>query len=174
MLNKILLTLNVMFLVFVLSVSVGLGVWAYSLNNQLTQARADYQKLKSSDEKLNADYNALNLKSVKDEADLTAAQAQIVILQGQLKHSQADDDALKARITGIQDKVTILYLWEFGTEAAFDSKVTASGDDQLVKLWTTAQKTRSKTDSYKLSDYIVQSIADSTGLNLSPVSVQNG
>jgi septal ring factor EnvC (AmiA/AmiB activator) len=158
----------------VLAVAVGLGVWAFSLNAQLTQARADYRSLKSGNDKLTSSYNDLNTVSTKAQADLTAAQAQIKDLQSQLKKEQAANDLLKVKIAKIQEKVSILYAWEFGNETVFDRRVNSSGDPELILLWANLQKTKSKADSFKLADYIVQSIADASGLSLIPILVQNG
>ncbi len=174
MVNKILFILGGIVFMIILAAAVGLGVWAYSLNIQLTQARTDYQTLKSGNEKLNSSYNDLNTESSKTQADLTDAQAQIENLQGQLKKAPEDNDSLNARIAAIQGKVSILYTWEFGTQSAFDAKINASGDDQLKQLWTTWQKTKSQDDNIKFWDYIIQSIADTAGLSLSPNLVLNG
>jgi cell division protein FtsB len=158
--NKIFLSLVVIFLVFTLAVSVGLGVWAFSLNTQLTQARADYQKLKSSDDKLNTNYNDLNIKSTKDQTDLITAQAQIVDLQDQLKKAQAANDSLNARVVAIKSRISIVYTWQYGSDASFDAKVTASGDDQLKKLWEVWKKNETGENARNITNYIVQSLAD--------------
>ena len=174
MLNKILLILGGLFFMVLLAVAVGLGVWAYSLNIQLTQAHAEYQSLKSSNEKLDSGYNDLSTASAKTQADLAAAQSQIESLRGRLKTAQAENDSLNARIAAVQAKVSILYTWEFGSETAFDAKVNSSDDAELKVLWATLQKTKSKDDTYKLSNYIVQSVADSLGLGMLPFMVRNG
>jgi septal ring factor EnvC (AmiA/AmiB activator) len=174
MVNKLLLILGGLFLMGMLAVAVGLGVWAYSLNIQLTQAHADYQSLKNSDEKLNSGYNDLNTTYAKTQADLAAAQSQIESLRGQLKTAQAENDSLKAKIAAVEVKVSILYTWEFGSETAFNAKVNSSNDTELKVLWSTLQKTKSKDDTFKLSDYLVQSIADSLGLGMLPFMVRSG
>jgi septal ring factor EnvC (AmiA/AmiB activator) len=174
MLNKIFYIIGGFFLVIAISAAVGLGVWAYNLNIQLTQARTDYQTLKSGNEKLNNAYNDLTTESSKTQTDLAAAQAQIENLQGQLKKAQEDNDSLNARITAIQGKVSILYTSEFGTETTIDAKINASGDDQLKQLWTAWKNTRSRDDNIKFRDYIIQSIANTAGLSLSPNLVLNG
>src|SRR5258707_9817077 len=102
MLTKFLLFLGVVFLMVTFSATIGLGVWAYSLNSQLTQARADYQTLKNANDKLNDQYNQLGTDSSKTKADLQAAQAQINSLQDQLKKAQEENDTLNAKITAIQ------------------------------------------------------------------------
>ena len=166
MLNRLVAFIGGLCLVTALIAAAGLGVWAYSLNTQLTQAHADYLALKNSQEKLNGDFNALNTESAKANANLAIAQAQIASLQSQLKQSQANVDSLNARITAIQAKFSILYVWEFGTDDAFDEKVNAADDAGLKTLWAKYQKKTSAADAWKLQDYMIQSIANLMGINI--------
>ncbi len=167
MLNKLVVSLGGLFLMFVLVLAAGLGVWAYGLNTQLSQTQADLQALKSGNEKINTDYGELS-------AALSAAQTRIDSLQSQLKAAQADNDSLKAKITAIQAWVSILYSWEFGPEIALDRKVDASDDAKLKTLWATYQKTESDESAWEVMDYIVQSIADMVGLNMLSTLTVNG
>jgi septal ring factor EnvC (AmiA/AmiB activator) len=174
MLTKFLLFLGVVLLMVTFSTTIGLGVWAYSLNTQLTQAHADYQTLKSAQDKLNDQYNKLGADSSKTQADLQAAQAQINSLQDQLKQAQGENDTLNAKISAIQTKVTIIYALEFDSESAFETKVNASGDDQLKKLWATAKDTKSRDDFIKLWDYVIQSVADTAGVSWPSIPLESG
>ncbi len=180
MLSKIAVTIGGLFLMFVLALAAGLGVWAYGLNTQLAKVNTELQELKTSNEKLNSDYGNLSTGSVKATADLAAAQAQVESLQDELKKLAAENDSLKtengslkSKVSAVQGKVSILYAWWFRSEEAFDQKVKESGDAALKTLWEKAQKTKSDDDYYKLTDYMVQSIADMAGLVLFPSAVVN-
>ncbi len=164
MLRKLVLILGGLFLMFVLAIAVGLGVWAYSLNTQLGNVTADLQALKSTHEKLNSDYSDLSSGSAKTNADLAAATAEIQSLQSQLKSEQAENDSYKTRLSAAQAKVSILYALEFASRAAIEAKIKASGDEELQALWAKAEKSQSDEDSWKLWDYVIQSVADAIGL----------
>ena len=101
--------------------------------------------------------------------------AQLVQARADLQSLKTENASLKSKISAIQGKVSFLYAWEFGSEEAFDEKVNASGDAKLKTLWEKARKTKSDDDYWKLMDYIVQSIADMVGMNVSPnVVVSDG
>ncbi len=174
MLSKIALTLGALVLIFALVLAAGLGVWAYGLNTQLKQARADILDLKSRHEKLNSDYSDLSTGAAKTNADLTAAQAQTESLQGQLENAQSENSSLEARISAIQAKVAILDTWNSGSEDAFERKVNASGDAELKTLWENFKKTDSDEDFWNLLDYVIQTIVDTSGVSSFPNLVLNG
>lgn len=155
--SRLLAILGGLFSMISLAAAVGLGVWGWSLNNQLAQTHADYESLKTSNSTLQSD-----LATTK--ADLAAARAQTAGLQGQLKQAQDDNQLTDTKISAIKAKVSILYTWEFGSEVAMDARVRSAKDDRLTALWATWEKTRSQADALKLSDYIVQSIADAAGV----------
>jgi chromosome segregation ATPase len=174
MLNKIFLALGILLLLISFSAAIGLGVWAYTLDVQLNQVQAQYQALKASDDRLNQTYNALNADSGKLQANLQAAQSQLSDTQDQLKKVQGQEDQDSAKITAIQSKVSVLYAFQFGSETSFDTKVNASGDDELKKLWATAKDTKSRDDFLKLWEYLIQSVADTAGIRLPLLPLDSG
>jgi len=174
MINKVIYSVGGFFLVISISLGIGLGVWALSLNTQLTQSQADYRPLKSSNDKVNGDYNKLNIEATKSQTDLAAANAQVIVLQEQLKKAQDENLSLNARLTDIQGKVAILYTSEFGSVAAIDAKIDGSGDDQLKQFWAAEKKSRSNMDNINFWPYIIQSIAKASGLSLEPFPVETG
>ncbi len=175
MLSKIVITLGALFLMFVLALAVGLGVWGLGVHSALVQTQAELRAMKANNEKLNSDYSDLTSGSAKTVADLAAAQAQIEALESKLKEKDAENASLTAQLSAIQAKVSFLYAWQFGSEAAFDEKVDSSDDAKLKALWEKAKKTKADADYWNLTDYIVQSVADTVGIKLSPrVTVSNG
>ncbi len=168
MLSKIAMTLGGLFLMFVLALAVGLGVWAYGLNTQLGEVNAELQTLKSTHERLNSDYSDLSTGSAKTNADLATAKSEIQSLQSQLKQAQAANDSLSSRISTINAQVSILHAWWFGSEEAFNEKVKTSGDAELKRLWEKAQKTKSDEDYWNVLDYIIQAVVQVTGLTSFP------
>ncbi len=175
MFSKIAVTLGGLFLMFVLAVAVGLGVWAYGLNTQLGKVNAELKALQTTHDKLNTDYSDLSTDSSKTNEDLAVARTEIQSLKNLLQIAQADSAAHEAKLSAIEEKVSVLYVLNFATEAAIEAKVKASEDEQLLALWAKAQKSNSDKDYWNVWDYVVQAIADEIGVGMSSnVSVTSG
>jgi len=156
--------------------AVGLGVWGYNLNNQLTQSQADNKALQAKYDDLSAEYTQaqLNFKAQSEKAaaelaqtqgELTTAQAQIAKLEGDLKKSQDGNAELQANLEAIKSKVDILNTFWFKSTSAFEKKVENSGDSKLVSLYANYKKSANTNNFLDLFNYMIESIADASGVN---------
>jgi len=175
MLVKIFYIAGGLFLSVALLGSAGLGVWTYNLDNQLEQSQADYQSLKSNYEELDSEYAQAKAdyesSSAKAQADLEEARAQIKRLEGNLEQSQAENKALKNKISDIQSKVAVLNAFWFTSDSAFASRVDGSDDEQLKKLYESLGEAQSWDAFVELMSYLIQSISDTSGVSGQPFEV---
>ncbi|RPI94339.1 MAG: hypothetical protein EHM40_06930 [Chloroflexi bacterium] len=175
MLVKIFYIVGSLFLTVALLGSAGMGVWTYSLNNQLEQSQADYQALKSDYNKLDSRYSQAKAdyasKSDKAQADLEDAQAQIKRLESNLEQAQTENKALKDKISAIQSKVAVLNDFWFTSDSVFASQVDSSNDEQLKKLYKGVNEFQSWEAFVELMSYLIQSISDTSGVSRQPAGI---
>jgi predicted nuclease with TOPRIM domain len=156
----------------------GFGIWAYNLNTQLTQTRADYQALKGNNDKVTAEYSQakteFEAQSSKAQADLKdaqdslkEAQAQIETLKGDLEKAKEENAALKKQIVAIQDKVDILSAFWFTDQANFQHKIDASKDTKLNNLYVALKDAKTNQASsnafVELMSYMINAVINATG-----------
>ena len=176
MLRKVLYIVGGLIVTAMLVSVVGLGFLAYKLDAQVTQARADNQALQARYDGLNAEYakarDDFKAQSAQADADLgksntdlTAAQAQIKTLEGDLQKVRAENTNLKANLDTIQSKVDILNTFWFMDAASFEGKVNASNDAQLQKLYRAFTAHPTTNNVLDLMSYMIKAVVDSSGLN---------
>jgi septal ring factor EnvC (AmiA/AmiB activator) len=178
MLVKIFYIAGSLFLGVALLGSAGMGVWTYTLNNQLEQSQADngalkrdYNKLESEYGQAKADYESrLN----KAQADLEDERAQTKRLESSLEQTQAENKVLKDKISAIQSKVAVLNAFWFTSDTVFTQQVESSNDEQLKKLYKAATDSQSWDTFVDLMSYLIQSISETSGISWQPVDIVNG
>src|SRR5215467_12191571 len=130
MLRKVLFGIGGLIVMAVFVAAIGLGVWSFNLNKQLSQAQAANHALQAKYDALNTEYaqakEDFNAKSTKADADLakvnsdlSLAQIQIKSLQADLKKAQDENAKMKSSLSAIRGKVEILNTFWFKSSSSF-------------------------------------------------------
>lgn len=175
MLTKVFYIVGSLFLTVALLGSAGMGVWTYSLNNQLEQSQADYQALKNNYNKLDSEYSQAKAdyesKLDKAQTDLENERAQTKRVENELERAQTENKALKDKISTIQSKVAVLNAFWFTSDTVFAQQVDSSDDEQLKQLYKTAQESKSWQTFVDLMSYLIQSISETSGVSFRPFGI---
>jgi len=179
MLRKSLYIVGGLFVTAVFAAAVGLGIWAYNLNTQLTQSHTEYQSLKSDYDKLNGDYTKLDseyskaqadfkAQSDQADADLSESKAQVTKLENEVAKLQSENDSLQAKMTEIQANVAMLSDFWFTSDSAFEHKMSKSDDEELKALYATLQKSQKWDDYINLMSYMIKNIDQASNISWLP------
>lgn len=168
--HKVFYIIGSLLLVGTIIIAVGLGAWAYKLNNDLAQVQEEHQTLKTDYEELETSHQKAE-ESFKEQSDAAAtelsdAQAQIEKLENDLSAAQKEIEALKSKIAHIKSKVEVLNSFWFSSDASFQRKIDSTDDSQLRDLYAALVEEDSWESYLDLMTYMIESITEISGVSL--------
>jgi len=168
--HKVFYIIGSLLLVGTIIIAVGLGAWAYKLNNDLAQVQEEHQTLKTDYEELETSHQKAE-ESFKEQSDAAAtelsdAQAQIEKLENDLSAAQKENEALKSKIAHIKSKVEVLNSFWFSSDASFQRKIDSTDDSQLRDLYAALVEEDSWESYLDLMTYMIESITEISGVSL--------
>ncbi len=151
-----------MFLMIMLLIAVGLGVWSYQLSSRLTATQAqlvtlqgDYGKSKSANTQLITDLGLANSNLDQAKIDLADANAKLETANRKLESTQVQMDLARSLMKVVEG----MYV-DNENALEIDAKVINTGDDQLISLWKKAALSSNEEDFLAFNQYLFQEISD--------------
>ena len=161
-----------LFSLALLCVVAGLGYWAYTLNQDLTTARADIVTLQGEKTTLTTEKNKLttDLNTTRSDLDATktqldATKTQLESTKTELETTKADLESARSDMAALQANVdkALKYLNVFDgfcgdTFAETEVKIKATGDTGLLSSYRAWEKSRTNADFYSFFDDLVGTV----------------
>jgi len=146
---------------------IGLGYVAYSLDQDLTTARADIATLTNDKNKLTTDLNSTRTELDSTKNDLNATKADLESTKAELATAKSDLDSARTELATLHSNVdkALKYLnildgfWG-DTYAETEVKIKATGDSALLSSYRVWEKSGKNSDFYNFFDDLVGIIID--------------
>src|SRR5258708_4341165 len=160
MANKLIYSIGGLFLVIAIAAAIGLGIWAYQLNGNLTgvqkqlaSEQSGYKKLKTDDAQVTANLSQTSATLDKTKSDLATAQSD-------LTKANSDKAGLRAKMDSAY-KLMAVYeaaLVNGENNIGVSAKVIATGDSQLNNLWKTLEQTPNTVNGAAFDKYLIETV----------------
>jgi septal ring factor EnvC (AmiA/AmiB activator) len=154
-----------LFCVVLLCAMAGLGYWAYTLDKDLTAARADIAKLQGEKDTLNSEKNKLTTDLNSTRSELDAAKAELSATKAELETAKADLESARSDMAALQANMdkALKYLnifdgfWD-DTYAETEVKIKATNDSALLSSYRVWENSRKNDDFYAFFDDVIDTI----------------
>jgi hypothetical protein len=160
MFSKIAAIVGGVFLVIAIAAAIGLGIWGYQLNTNLTATQkqlaslqSDYNKLKADDTKVTANLSQTSSTLDQTKSDLAKAQSD-------LAKANSDKNGQRAKMDAARSFVNVLEALVVNSEnqTGVEAKIIETGDSQLINLWSTVKKSTTTANVSAFNDYLIETI----------------